>query len=82
MTTKQLIQQTGIKSKQILTSAKKRVLSKTPKKYVKWRNVALIIAGIGGAILAAPAAPAWLAVLAPWLVWGGNTAAGIVHVLE
>jgi len=68
-------------SKKVLTEVKERVTTKTPKRFVKIRNIALIIAGVGGAILTAPVAlPVWLIALAPYMVWLGNTAAGIAHV--
>lgn len=81
MTTKQIIKNTGIKSKQVLKFAKDRTLTKTPKRFVKIRNIFLIVAGVGGAILTAPVSlPAWLIALAPYMVWLGNTAAGVAHV--
>jgi len=68
-------------SKKVLTEVKERVTTKTPKRFVKIRNIALIIAGVGGAILTAPVTlPVWLIALAPYMVWLGNTAAGIAHV--
>jgi len=60
-----------------------RILSPTVKKYVRWRNVALIIAGVGGALVTGPfALPPALLTVAGILVWGGNTAAGIFHALK
>jgi len=65
----------------ILSGAKERVTSKTPKKFVRIRNIFLIVAGIGGAILTAPVSlPAWVIASAPYMIWLGNTAAGIAHV--
>jgi len=64
-----------------LKNVKERVISKTPKKLVRIRNIFLIIAGIGGAILTAPVSlPAWIIASAPYMIWLGNTAAGIAHV--
>ena len=83
MTTKEIVTGVSDKSLQALKSVKRRALSKTSPKNVKWRNIGLIIAGIGGAILTAPISlPAVLISAAPIMVWGGNVVAGIAHMLD
>lgn len=80
MTTKEILKKTGATSKKVLVGTKKRIFSKTPKKLVKWRNIALVIAGVGGVVLTAPVSlPAGLLAVAPYMVWVGNAAAGLIH---
>lgn len=76
MTTKQV-------TKKVLTGIKKRVLTKTPKKYVKLRNICLIAAGVGGFLMAPQLGfPVLVIKIGGWLFAAGNAAAGVVHSLE
>jgi len=69
--------------KKVLVGAKKRVLSKTPKRFVKLRNICLIIAGIGGTLMAPQLGlPIWAAKIGGILFAAGNAVAGTVHSLE